>query len=756
MEQGKSTFNSKKTASGPLQKSQVNARYASLLSSLFIALKNIGIYPPGHQQLDQCLQLAHKTLTVELNKQTPLIFGIAKDVFVVDEIPIGSNLQSLTALARTFSEQGIATIIFHQGLEKKSLNSFFQVLSRSPEEAAGEHGIQQELRNSGCSHIDILTINYNLFQLSDKDGRTVDQSTVPRGHRGNIWIDFTTCLIRESLSEQENSDDSADGRGARDPVELAKFINDNKLDTQATLRNYGVMLDKMLGSAAKESGRNYDSSRETSNVRPVDEEEVALVRTLLDELNPALRKQFLNTTLDKCQENIVSDRPPQLLSQLSSTLVSDLLAMVNEADRKISPALLALVQGLSSGKTGKTLDADQAISSHELQTLMARESHDESADHDYEELLEVLGQNQNPLKPPAGFVSKDYDASFEDDYLIEHTTHLLLELMKGTESEEEYSQYGEKLIEIALELPSFGNYLLVNSICDLFSHQVANHHSPTMKGLAAQFLKRIEGNEYVESIAALLVEASSEEKITVVHALIERGNQAVSELLDFYCDENGLLLREELDAFFKKYRIETLAEVVRRVPRTKAKVLLLLLALVKKLDVGSAASLLQPLLIHHDDNVRMETFTVLLPRQDSGAVQALREMLHSSDEAAMASAMTLAWRFKTIGLLPDLLDLLNYHCLKQVTIQQNNRIILALSGIADPSAIPLLEKLAESRFLLHGSEIANMKIALFRSLSTYPPEAVTSLCRKGLKSKQQEIKQTCKSLLSRTGKGQRS
>ncbi len=756
MKQEKPTFNSNNSASDGLRESQANVRYIALLSSCFIALKNIGIYPPGHQQLDRCLDQVYKAIVIELQTQNPLVFGIAKDVFVFDELPIGSNNQSLTTLAKILSEQGIATIIFHQGLEKKSLNSFFQVLSGSSGKDADEQGIQQELLNTGCKHIDLLTINYNLFQLSDKSGKNIEQSVVQKGRRDSVWVDFTTRLMRESFREQHNSDDTAEGALARDPVELAKFINDNKLDTQTSLHNFGLMLDGMLGSAMNETERNYDNSEKPVNARLVDEEEVALIRTLLNELNPNIRKQFLETTLDKCQENIVSDRPPQLLSQLSSTMVSDLLGMVSEADREISPALLSLVQGLSVGQTGKALDVNKDISSHDMQTLMAREKREDYMDHEYEDLIQVLGQNQNPLHPPAGFILKDHEASLEDDYLIEHTTHLILALMGVTENEEDYSRYGQKIIEIALELPSFGNFALVDTIYELLSKHAASHHSPAMQSLARNFLKRIEGSEYVESIAALLVEASSEEKITVVQALIERGEQAVPELLGFYCDEQGLLLREELVSFFQKYRIKTLAEVVRRIPREKAKILLLFLALVKEVGVGSAAPLLHPLLTHHDDTVRMETLAVLLPGQDNGAIQFLRDMLHSSDETTMASAMTLIWRFKTIELLPDLLDLLSYRCLRQAVIQQNNRIILALSGIADPSALPFLEKLAESKFILHGREIANMKIALFRSLSTYPSESITPLCRKGLKSKQQEIKQTCKSLLSRTAKGKHS
>ena len=664
----------------------------------------------------------------------------------------------MVEFAETLSNHGIASLTFHKEVSKKSLISFFQLLALPPEEAAGEHGIQQELANQGSSHIDIVTVDYNLFQLSEKDGQTVAGATKSRGHRNAnaTWIRFTNRLIRGGFEDSDESDLGSNNEGQSaaggDPVRLANFINENKLNIAANLNSYGAMLDGMLASTISQHHDAPAESQETAEPSCISGAESSMVVTMLDELNPALRRQFLATTLDKCQKNI-KNNPSRLLSQLSSKLIYEMEDIANEAGREISPALLSLIQGLSTDPGIQSLDDVVPSSPHEIKTLMAREQYEDYVDPDYDALLQLLGKNKKPIEPPVGFVLEEEENTFTDPYLASQTSQLMLALMENTESEEEYSRYGQKLIEVALDLPSLGNFSQVETISDTLVRHASNHPSLSIQELAKDCLHRIEGREYVESIAALLPEASSRDKIIAVQALIDRGPQAVSELLDFYCDEKERSLKKKLERFFHSHRVETLVEIIHRVPRAKPITVLLLLDLAKQVGVGGAAPLLHPLLSRHDDSIRMTTLELLLPLQDREAVQYLRDMLQSSDESAVLQALTLAWKHKTAPLLADIIALLNYHCLKKKTIQRNSRIILALSGLGDASALPALEKLATSTLLFHANEIKKMKEALFLSLTSYPLNSVLPLCKKGLSSKQQEIREICSSILARAEKG---
>jgi HEAT repeat protein len=758
MKQEMSNSKSTSSSAGSQQKMQANDRYAVLLASCYIALKNITLYPPGHQQLSRCLEQAHKAISTELNTESPLTFGIAKDIVLVDGLPVASNLQTITDFARLLNAHGIASITFHRGLDKKTLSYFFQLLSYSPEKAAGENGIQQELIAHGCNGINLLLVDYNLFQLSEKNGQNVEQVPKKKGPLDTVWVTFTRRLLQDyfSGSKESGSDNKDDNQEeiARDPVQLAKFINENKLDAKTSLHNFGVMLDRILSSSMKkraESSAITVGDQELADEKSMSTEGSSMVGLMLDELNPVLRKQFLATTLDKCQENVGISNPQQLLSHLSSTVVTDMLDMVNEEGREISPALLSLIQGMSTSQSGNILEETDALSLYEVETLMAREKYDKYVEPEYGKLLQIIGQNQNRVVPPHGFHLEEQVQTFETAYLVDHTVHLVLALMERIDNEEEYALYGQKLLEITLDLPALGLFSLVDVIADLFSRHTESHSSPAIRHLAEDCLERIRGREYVESIAALLSDDSAANKITAIQALIGRGKQAVSELLEFYCEEEESRSMEDIKAFFHKYRTETLAEIIRLIPRAKSSKILFLLALVRKLGVGSAAPLLHPLLNHHEESIRLEVFALLLPLQDSVAVQYVRDMLHSPNESVLASATTFIWRYKVTALLPDLLSLLNYRCLKKKTIQRNSRIILALSGIADPAALPSLEKLADSKCFFHSKEVAEMKTALFRSLSAYPLDSVKLLCEKGLKNKGLDIRKTCKSILSRRG-----
>ncbi|MEN8200117.1 MAG: HEAT repeat domain-containing protein [Thermodesulfobacteriota bacterium] len=726
--------------------SQVNDKYVPLLTNCFVALKNSTLYPAGHQQIKLSMEEAHKAFVGKLERQDPLIFGVAKDILIFNELPVGPGIQPVTDFTETLNKHDIASLTFHKGVSRKSLISFFQLLSYAPEKAAGEQGIQQELINLGGSHIDITTVDYNLFQLSDQK-----ESGGGVGRRENIWLSFTKRLLRGGFSAiYDHSQDTGDSPSGvtGDPVQLAKFINDNQLDIDLNLESYGLMLDGILGSPTTEARPTAHAQQDTAASGAMNDEEISMVTSMLDGLNPALRKQFLATTLDKCQK-YQNNNPPMLLSQLSPKLVIEILDIASRAGREISPTLLSLLQRLAEGQSAGIPHGTGVPSPQEVETLMARERYEDYVDPDYDHMLQILGRSQPPMEPPAGFVREEEEKTFQDAYLITQVTHLMLMLMENTDSEEDYSRYAEKLTEIALDLPSFGIFSLVNTITDMLSRQAGSHPSPVIQELAGKCLGKIEGRDYVESIAALLPDASSADKALAIHALIVRGPLAMSELLDFYCDEKKCPFNSQIVQFFKKYRVECLAEIARRLPRGKPDTILLLLALAKDLGVGGAAPLLRPLLTHHDDSIRAAILDILLPLQDSEAIQYLRDLLRPSNGPAVESALTLAWKYKTAALLPELIALLDYRCLKKSTIQRNGRTILALSGIGDVSALPALERLADSRCVLHPRQAETMKETLFLSLSAYPIHSVIPLCRKGLKSKQPEIRQTCRKLLSR-------
>jgi HEAT repeat protein len=740
-----------------LQESRVNDRYIPLLSSCFITLKNIRLYPINHQQVKHSIEQAYKALSKELKDQDPLVFGVAKDVLIFNEVQIGPGIPALDAFAMALSKHDIVSLTFHKGIVKKSLICFFQLLCDSFEIAAGEEGIQQELITRGGSHIDLLTIDYHLFKLSAEGGKDVTGATVRKGRRGNMWLTFTRRLLRGAFNGKEAGDDggSSDGDGqldaAVDPVQLAHFINENKLAISSNLRNYGVMLDGILGSMVEGIGKKaIDSAAGQRSVAPdpLDAEEISMVVTMLNELNPALRKQFLATTLDKCQGNQDKKSNAQLLSGLSSTLVLEMLDVANEADREISPSLISLIQGLSSSKSAADGNSSSALASHEVKTLMAREKYENYVEPEYDELLQTLGQSQKQVEAPIGFVLKEQEKTMEENYLVDRVTHLILLLMEETDKAEVYVRYGQKLIEIALELPSIGNFTLIETITGVLSRHTKSHSSPVIQEFARDCLDRIEGREYLESIAAFLPDASGQERDLAVQALMVRGAKAVSELLDFYCEEKDEQIKEKVNKYFQKHRVETLAEIVRRISREKRDKTLLLLALIKDLGVGGAAPLLRPVLTHYDESVRMSALRILLSLQDQEAVQYLKDMLHSSDDTVVTGAMALAAQYKTAALIPDLVELFNYRCLGRGAIEQNSKIILVLGSIADPAALPALEKLVDSNWIFYSKQVAEMKKTLFLSLSKYPADSVISLCKKGLKSDQQRIRKTCREILS--------
>jgi len=79
--------------------------------------------------------------------------------------------------------------------------------------------------------------------------------------------------------------------------------------------------------------------------------------------------------------------------------------------------------------------------------------------------------------------------------------------------------------------------------------------------------------------------------------------------------------------------------------------------------------------------------------------------------------------------------------------QINERIIKALGEIGNPQAVPHLERLARSRWMLYPETLLHMKAVLFESLEHYAREHVEGLLHIGAKLDNPRIKRACKRIV---------
>jgi len=146
---------------------------------------------------------------------------------------------------------------------------------------------------------------------------------------------------------------------------------------------------------------------------------------------------------------------------------------------------------------------------------------------------------------------------------------------------------------------------------------------------------------------------------------------------------------------------------------------------------------------HADQEVRMEALAILLQYKDPGGTPLLREALLSRDKDMSSRALSLAGELGEDDVAEDLASMLKTRPFLRSGYELNEKIIHALGEIGNRHAVPVLEKLARSGWMLYPNSLLHMKVVLFDSLERYPKESLQNLLWIGRKLDDPRIRRAC-------------
>jgi hypothetical protein len=73
----------------------------------------------------------------------------------------------------------------------------------------------------------------------------------------------------------------------------------------------------------------------------------------------------------------------------------------------------------------------------------------------------------------------------------------------------------------------------------------------------------------------------------------------------------------------------------------------------------------------------------------------------------------------------------------------NQWIIQELAATGDPAALPHLERISRIRLSLSPKHLSQMKVIFYHSLSHFPRESIKPILKRGKRSMNREIRETC-------------
>ena len=714
----------------PLQTKETK-QLTELLTSLHLALKNIQLYPVGHTLVKDRLLIAYQSLSRILAVKRSILFGIARDIITFEEYILGENSPACAAFATILSRHEIVSINFSSGVSQHSLFLFLKTVGVLPEQNQAGNTLQQELSSLNIPHIDIEIINYDYFDRTDDTSPdTKNGVTTPL-----TWLTFTQKLTRGILGYLGSKITPDAGKPNATPEILAAAINKHAAEHPEILQQFSTLLDQMLQQSQEQSPTPSSlGGQEFSQI--------------LSSLNPELRKQFLNTTLEKCDQNMAHINPEKTLSSFSNSIVLEMLQQINKKNVHVSPALLNLIKKLSGIRATPAPDTQASIvRQKEASNLMEPEDYNKHVSPSYHNSLQQLAETKYSSETPAGFDLEKHLLTIEDDSLDKQIIRATLILMAQSVDEQEYAELAARLMDITLLLPDKGAFNLLQFVSKSLWQQAKNNKQQRSRRMASKCLQQFSSSDFLNYTYSILPELSEDEQQDAITFLALFCPHILEKLLNIFCMLPHVSANDPLVTLFKSFRLETLTRMFTLLPKVTTVKIHRLLVLVEYLGLQGTVRLLHPMLSHEDTEIRLQVLNLLIPLNDEEAIATLISMLESKDEHIVSSAIELCNIHNPHACTASLLKLLEYQFIKQSAIERNRKLFLILSHIGNPKALPFLEKIAFTKWPFHREQLLTMKRILFYSLKGYRNEDRIKLVKKGLKLKDKEIIKICNSLL---------
>jgi hypothetical protein len=663
---------------------------------LNISRKNVGIYPPGHIQIAKSIERAYQLLQKMFEIRNEMTLGVAKDTLLIGKDYLDQKNPVYRDFALSMSQQGIASITFISGLEKDELVRFHGIITTRQDDIRTSGGIDKVIAQAAIPHIRIQSIDYGSFHVTEEQEifKVSAKAGGSEQSESNVWQDFVTHLAAGTLAGPGQGVSVKDAEQI-DPAELARLLNERKLDATAAVESYDQVISTYVRGTAEKKQMTQEQSTTLANMN-----------ALLKHLHPELRKQFLSVAFKNIAPRLGSPvEAKAVIGGFTDDMVIEMLGQASAEGREISPTLAGLVgklaQAQTDGSTGQQQGSSKqpakgfvapAFQPEHMEKLFEREKYEEYVTDDYQLMLRNLSKSS-----PAAleqFPLAEQLQSLDDEHIDFQIGRALLAFLEENIEEEDYKEFAQKIVAISPQFLETGNFEMLWDIVETLRRHSTDKPVQGIREIAAESRKFFFAPDFIAR-ALSAFDRWMREKGQSASGLIQAlGPDTIPGLLDIYCNEETVGGRRILFNLLCLFEDPAVHEAQKRLRDPRANTVRNLLILICR--TGSAASIpfVKPLLQHQDPMVKIEALSTLLNFKDPGAIDLLRNAIHDKDPDFASHAIALAGHYRIMDVTGDVLSKIKRVILFETDYVENEEIIKVLGSILDPGAKSELEKIA--------------------------------------------------------------
>lgn len=718
---------------GAIPSSAESLRILKIVTAMNLVRMSVGMYPPGHMQITQCIDSAFALVQEMLLERGELFIG-----FAGDEVSFGETAPdkmrenaAFKDYARCLNNLRIVSFTIHRGLTREAIAEFNRILTVKPSDIWALGKIASVFARAGVTGIKVKVIDADHFRLWEKQNILPDDAD-KKVFNENFWEDFFARL-KAGAERKGGGEGIPREKDEIDPVEAVRVVNRQPEQWSSAIISYENMVSEYFSDASK-----------GGLIGPDRLETLTMVNSLVADLHPQLKKQLIEVAERQFSLHEGTTLTEESLKGFPRDIFLEIIRKKNEQETEISPTLVNLLKrmaGIHDESQHPDVLAIRDFSSEDMETLFKREEYENYVPSDYDKLLRSASaaSSADGRADDSVFPLQEHIETLANDYVDFRICQAILSLMEGELGEEEYLACTRKLALSIPELLETGRFAFLTDLVVILRGHARAKSGEAERSEALSILKSLSERGTVARAVTPHIVGEKADTAALAAFLVASGDQNLTWLFDLYL-ETKPDASAPVTGIIKAFGRKATDEALTRLSSKDSGTIVRLLAFIRLMDDRSVVSSLKPVIRHPEWPVRREVIRTLIQFDHPATVGLLRRSLKSEDHKEVADAVRLACGYRVGELLEDLVSILKTAVIGEKDAPLYEWIVGELAKTGNPSVIPHLERLESTWFTLSPARLERLKAVLYRHLHRFPREKVLKLLKKGSASRSKEIR----------------
>lgn len=736
-----------------------------LVRSLAVAWKHVAAYPAGHPALLGALDNAERQLAGPLAGTGQISLGVLRDGFLTQDRKI--DFPHAQELASALHKRGVSLLRLRQGLERAELETFLRLLAaQAPETVL----LAEELAHAGIAHVELESVDFSGVRVTDDlqappaappskpsslseaivralmEGQSLSTEGRRLATAGALTEEQLAWLVADCLRQDGAAADGTGGAGGGTGGGTGGGAEGGTGGGTGGGAGLGVGSGEAPGTGGSASadlgGRLGDavlgylaSLHGGGGQRDVADQIVRFARSL----PMALRESIVTGALRALAgDEAAGEALAQVARGFEPDMVMRAFQRLQATRFRMSSHALRFLQSLAaSAEPQPSSEAFDLQFVRELSTLLREDDVDRYLPESHQQLLEYVTLDLPPAPEAPAAEREALRSSLEEDV----TTSLALGLLevlghRGTlEGFEKVLDRMEQQFRRLIELRRLDQALAVAEAIRELRH---SRSSVEMEARLTESQARLASADCLRLVVDALQRTGSEHAELARRLVDSLGAAAIRSLLLTLAEEKDQTRRRRVFDLLTSLGPAVVGHARLLLSDARWYVVRNMLALLRRVADRGSLEDVRKLAEHPDLRVRLEAIKNLFEFDPQVPAELLARAIHDPDPKLAEAAITLAGSYGIAEAVAPLLALLEPRDFLGRRRLLRLKAIKSLGELAVPSALPRLERFFSNSWL----SLVNReeRRAAYQSLAGYPPEARRPYVERGLRSRDDEIR----------------